>query len=124
MKKLKRDCPELDYIKALAAYANDRGIGSYAEDVIREFGAEVADALLGSVGAESRIRGMRAELLFLSVVASLGQVRMIKEEDGGGAYFSGDTIGMPDFRVVTNAGEQWLVEVVAKAQWGEFYAHG
>lgn len=51
--------------------------------------------------------------MFESMIAHLGQVKLLKQEDIGTYYFS-DIDGStkpPDFRVVTNTEEQLLIEV-------------
>lgn len=49
--------------------------------------------------------------MFLAVAAGIGDVQLIKTEDDGEAYYRGDDMQLPDYRVVASNGEQLLVEV-------------
>jgi hypothetical protein len=57
------------------------------------------------------IHGFHTEKLFESMVAALGNVKLLKAEDTGDCYLAGEDLKLPDFRIVTAAGEQILVEV-------------
>jgi hypothetical protein len=103
--------------------STQNGAVSASKAAIREFGDGIEQNLLSTASAEHRVRGLRAESLFLSVVASIGKVRLIKMEDNGEVFFSGDEeIGVPDFRVVTDEGRQILVEVKVHPSEGTFNA--
>jgi hypothetical protein len=49
--------------------------------------------------------------MFESLVASLGAVDVLKQEDAGEVYVSDETLKVPDFRLVLADGSQMLVEV-------------
>jgi hypothetical protein len=72
---------------------------------------EIRAGLLAAVGADSTLHGWRAQALFEAIVASLGTVQLLKLEDAGDVYFTGAPLKPPDFRIVTEEGEQILVEV-------------
>ncbi|MGE5736358.1 MAG: hypothetical protein ACM34E_14795 [Acidobacteriota bacterium] len=58
------------------------------------------------------LHGKRTEALFEMVVASLGSVQLIKQEDTGDVFYVADgDIEVPDFRVVLSDGQQCLIEV-------------
>ncbi|XXX72072.1 hypothetical protein WMF30_30940 [Sorangium sp. So ce134] len=111
MKKLKRTDRSIDYIKLLAQHSQLQGIAAYSQEAIRQFGDSVCDGLTSSVSAEHRLRGLRAESLFMAVVSGIGKVQLIKEEDSGELYYTGDDVQVPDFRIVTANSSQLLVEV-------------
>jgi hypothetical protein len=67
-----------------------------------------------SVANPSRLHGRRVESMFEAMVASLGEVKLLKSEDSGDCY-SRDEVRMPDFRVVTTEDIRLLVEVKSAA---------
>ena len=113
MKRLERTDVGIEYVKLLADHSKRKGSHSYSEDAIKAFGDEVGESLAASAQAEHRLRGLRVEALFMCVVASLGKVALIKEEDAGECYYAGDDVSPPDYRIVLNDGTQLLVEVKA-----------
>lgn len=113
MKKHLRSDKGIEYIKLLSEHSKMNGIFKYTEDAINNFGQVVQSDLLRSSAMENRIRGLRAEELFVSVVAGIGSVILIKNEDCGDVYYSGDKISVPDFRVVLSDGDQLLIEIKA-----------
>lgn len=56
------------------------------------------------------IHGSRTERLFEATVLSLGHFRLLKTEDVGRVH-AAVSCRAPDFRIVLDDGEQWLVEV-------------
>ena len=56
------------------------------------------------------LHGQRTEAMFEALVVSLGEVKLIKLEDGG-RVFSSEKMQAPDFRIVLKDGTNWLVEV-------------
>jgi len=57
------------------------------------------------------LHGRRTEDMFGYVAASLRSCVLVKEEDAGEAYVTSSTIRIPDYRLVTNDGYEFLVEV-------------
>jgi len=56
------------------------------------------------------LQGQRAEAMFEALLVSLGEYKLLKQEDGG-RVFPTDGFRVPDFRVVLRDGTQWLIEV-------------
>jgi hypothetical protein len=54
--------------------------------------------------------GTRVQTMFETVVAALGKVKAIKQEDAGDGYFDEDVI-VPDYRLVLDDRSQVLIEV-------------
>jgi len=78
--------------------------------------SKTATALSESLANPSRLHGWHVQGLFEAVVVTLGSVRLLKVEDCGRFYSDGDAaVMLPDFRIVTNIGEQILVEVKSVA---------
>jgi len=120
MKKLSRSDATIDYIKIFADYSQKHGITEYSEAAIKKFGDSVQQAITATATSEHRIRGLRAEALFLAVVAGIGKVLFIKAEDVGETYYGGKELSIPDFRVVTADHGQMLIEVKVQHIDGSF----
>src|SRR5262245_12543033 len=75
MKKLERTHAGIDYVKLFADHARRTGVGKYTEQAITQFGDDFERSLLLSSQAEHRVRGLRAEALFVAVVAAIGKVK-------------------------------------------------
>lgn len=85
--------------------------------------AQIADtletiraSLEATTTQESTVYGWMAQNMFEGLVASLGSIKLLKTEDGGGIYVAGDDATPPDFRIVTGTGDRLLVEVKAHYQ--------
>lgn len=57
------------------------------------------------------LHGRRTEDMFAYVAASLGRCVLVKEEDAGEVYAISSTLRIPDYRLVTNDEQEFLVEV-------------
>ncbi len=55
--------------------------------------------------------GSRTEAMFGYVVASLGRCSIVKQEDSGEIFTESGKIAVPDYRILTSDGRQFLVEV-------------
>jgi hypothetical protein len=111
LQKLARDSGvlgSLDFFARLDRPATGRTIDD-ADRINR-----VIDLLRGGLrevmGRRSTLYGWHVQAMFLEMVAALGDVVLIKEEDQGTVYFEGAMIKVPDYRVVTGAGDRLLVE--------------
>jgi hypothetical protein len=60
---------------------------------------------------EILIHGLRTEAMFTHVAAAMGYCVAIKTEDAGDVYSIDSDLRVPDFRIVTSAGQELLVEV-------------
>jgi len=57
------------------------------------------------------MHGLRVESMFGYVAGALGHCVAVKQEDAGKFYSANAEIVVPDFRLVTGAGDEFLVEV-------------
>ncbi len=57
------------------------------------------------------LHGQRVEAMFGYVAGALGNCVLVKLEDAGDAFNEGDSIIVPDYRVILQTGEEFLVEV-------------
>jgi hypothetical protein len=99
-----------DLLASVAAFARERAIALNDPSLIERFVADATPKLKEALADPTLIHGSRTERLFEATVLSLGRFRLLKTEDVGRVHAT-DTIRAPDFRVVLDDGEQWLVEV-------------
>ncbi|MBD8640256.1 hypothetical protein [Sphingomonas sp. CFBP 13733] len=99
-----------DLLASLAAFAHARGIALTDPELIPTFTADAGEQLAAALDDEALLHGTRTERLFEATVLSLGRFRLFKTEDSGRVH-SAETMRVPDFRVVLEDGDQWLIEV-------------
>lgn len=109
LKQIKRDPLRFDLFEAYLHATEGRSLRE--PGAIEDFIAKGRESVTRSLNNEAFLHGQRVENLFESVVVSLGHVRLIKSEDAGSGWHSEDALVVPDFRVVMEDGEQFLVEV-------------
>lgn len=111
MKELKRNVPELDFIRLTQASPRLSSMAAYSGPALEEFGRELAGAADSFVQQPERLAGIRAEVLFRVVIMGIGSVQLLKEEDDGAVAYNGDEVAVPDYRLVLEDGRHLLVEV-------------
>jgi hypothetical protein len=73
--------------------------------------ADLTQQLKSIRGNETLAHGLRVEAMFGHVAASLGQCRLIKQEDSGDIYTLEPALRVPDYRLVLIDGSEFFVEV-------------
>ncbi|UPT97741.1 hypothetical protein J4G48_0006500 [Bradyrhizobium barranii subsp. apii] len=99
-----------DLLASVAAFAREHAIALNDPSLVERFIADAGPKLKEALVDPTLIHGWRTERLFEATVLSLGRFRLLKTEDAGRVHAVG-TFRAPDFRVVLDEGEQWLVEV-------------
>ncbi len=99
-----------DLLASVAAFAREYAIALNDPSLVKRFVADATPKLEEALADATLIHGSRTERLFEATVLSLGHFRLLKTEDVGRVH-AADTCRAPDFRVVLDDGEQWLVEV-------------
>lgn len=105
-----RKSKAFDLLASVAAFAREKGIALNDPTLVERFMADAAPKLKVALSDPTLIHGSRTERLFEATVLSLGKFRLLKTEDVGRVH-AADTYRAPDFRVVLDDGEQWLIEV-------------
>ncbi len=100
----------IDLLALAANFARSRNIAINDPTLIDQFMAEARSRLKTALDDPTLIHGMRTERLFEAMVLSLGNFRLFKTEDIGRVH-SDKPHRAPDFRIVFNEGDQWVVEV-------------
>src|SRR5687768_12069869 len=101
---------DFDLLARLAVFARAHSIPLTEPDIAERFAADVVPRVRAAVQDRNLIYGMRTERLFEALVISLGTFRVFKSEDNGVVH-GAEGFRAPDFRVVMDNGEQWLIEV-------------
>lgn len=99
-----------DLLRELARFGEGNNINLNDASIRPAFGLHVEKAIDLALKDPILLQGQRAEAMFEALVISLGQIQLIKPEDGG-RIFSPEKMQPPDFRVVLKDGRNWLIEV-------------
>lgn len=99
-----------DLLASVAAFAREQRLTLNDPTLIERFTRDAAQKLQEALADPALIHGSRAERLFEATVLSLGKFRLLKSEDAGRVHPL-SAYRAPDFRIVLNDGDQWLVEV-------------
>lgn len=99
-----------DLIAPIASFAKRSGISLNAPNFITQFIADTQSRAADVLNDKNLLYGIRIESLFEATIISLGQYRLFKTEDVGRVH-SPVQLRAPDFRIVLEDGNQWLVEV-------------
>lgn len=94
----------------LLAFAQQHGLSLSDPAFVEQFFTDAAPRLKAALGDPTLLHGFRTERMFEATVLSLGRFRMFKTEDIGRVH-AATTYRAPDYRVVLDEGDQWLVEV-------------
>lgn len=99
-----------DLLAVAAAFARRKGVALTDPTLVAQFTAEATPQLTEALSDSALLHGARVERLFEATVLSLGGYRLLKNEDPGRVH-SAQRLRAPDFRIVLDDSEQWLVEV-------------
>jgi hypothetical protein len=87
MKRMKRDPMRFDVFGALAHFASKHRLSIRDDESVTRFLDAVQGTTTGSLKNDAFVYGFRVQAMFETVVASLGKVKLLKQEDAGTAYF-------------------------------------
>ncbi|MCW2248054.1 hypothetical protein M2352_003688 [Azospirillum fermentarium] len=99
-----------DFIAPIANFAKESGIPLNSTEFISSFMENAENKVKEALDDKTLLYGNRVESLFEATVISLGKYNLFKTEDIGRVH-SSNQLRAPDFRIVLNDGDQWLVEV-------------
>jgi hypothetical protein len=109
LKRIGRDPVRFDLFGAFVSAMGSKSIRK--TKAVDDFLSRARDSISKSLMDEKFLHGQRVQNMFENVVVALGHIRLIKTEDSGGGWFDADGLAVPDFRVILQDGEQFLVEV-------------
>lgn len=100
-----------DLLQLFEAHLDARGGTLQDVNAQGEFVASLGQPLTHTVADSRLVRGLRTEAMFAALVASLGQIELIKHEDVGTAWTARRKLKIPDYRIVLPDSTTFLVEV-------------
>lgn len=98
-------------LRLLDEFATAEGLDFSDQHSLGRFLARMSDAVTRQQQSPIVVHGFRAQTMFAYIAASLGACKLITEEDSGDFYTTVDEIERPDYRIVTNSGEEFFIEV-------------
>ncbi|HFQ6852266.1 TPA: hypothetical protein ACOEA2_003912 [Enterobacter cloacae] len=111
MSQFKREPEKYDLLSLFGAMSKKLGLRINSEKSINKFLETITESIHEIQNNKRLIYGKRIESLFPIMLLALGETKLIKQEDTGDVISNGDKIRVPDYRVVTNNGESFYVEV-------------
>jgi hypothetical protein len=108
---MKSDPEKFDPLELYAKVSSAQGYKIGVDGDVEDFVERVAKSLKSALESPTMIHGKRTEAMFAHVAGGLGGCDLIKQEDSGATFVSSDAVAVPDYRIVTKAGESILVEV-------------
>lgn len=111
MKKLRRNPEKFGALDLFADMAVEHGYCLDDAQAQDDFVSRIRQSLSNGKRSDTTIYGKRVESLFAYVVGALGEVALLKQEDSGDIFYSGDEVIAPDYRATFKNHEQLLVEV-------------
>lgn len=101
---------QIDLIRDADFFAEQNKINLNDPDFIEKYLKNMKPRLHSVLGNRTIKYGLRTERLFEATVLSLGKFVLLKTEDNG-IIHAEKNCRAPDFRIVLDQGDQWLVEV-------------
>lgn len=111
MKRIPRDPEKFEVIDLFAAIGLQQGFSLHGEGSKSKFLDRISSSLTANRDNPIILHGRRVEEMFGYVAASLGQCAAIKREDAGELYVADTRLQIPDYRLITEQGYEFLVEV-------------
>lgn len=99
-----------DLLALVAKFAEQHDLALNDPALVDGFLADAGPRLKTALEDRTLIHGARTERMFEAMLLSLGKFRLLKTEDVGRVH-AATCLRTPDFRVVLDDGEQWLIEV-------------
>lgn len=114
---MRRDPVRFDVFSALAHYTAKHHLSIRDDKTISQFLDAIRGTTTDSLSNDAFVYGFRVQSMFETVIASLGKIQLLKQEDSGTAYHASNVdLAIPDYRIVLDRGVQLLVEVKSFSQ--------
>lgn len=98
-------------LRMLSDFARSRNLSIHDTGTHDQFLGCLSEALVGPTMTPIRLNGFRTQAMFAYLAAALGQCAIITEEDSGSFFDTKGSLKRPDFRILTQGNQQFLVEV-------------
>ena len=99
-----------DLLEILGRFGLERKVSLRDPATISAFIDQASKNVEDALKDSELMHGQRTEAMFEALLLSLGKFELLKAEDTG-RVFSDGRYTAPDFRVVLDGGEHWLIEV-------------
>lgn len=111
MKKITRNAEKFDVIDLFSAMAAEHGYK--LDDPVSQnaFIERVRCSIESSKNNDITVYGKRVEALFAYVAGALGRTALLKQEDTGALYHTEDELLLPDYKLILEDDNCYLVEV-------------
>lgn len=109
IKLMKRNPLLFDSLELFTSISREKKLTFDNTDDIANFAQEINETLENRISPKL-LYGKRIEKMFSYVIASLGKCKLIKSEDGGD-IFTDEDMSIPDYRIILDNNNQFLVEV-------------
>lgn len=110
MKRIPRNPEKFEVIDLFSSIGRKYNYNIHDPHSKNDFIKKVTDSLNNNSSNKQLLYGKRIEKAFAFVVSGIGDCLLLKQEDSGDLFCKEDILP-PDYRVITKAGEQYLVEV-------------
>jgi hypothetical protein len=111
MKRIPRDPEKFEVVDLFAAIGRQQGFSLRGKASKSKFLDRISSSLTANRKNPIILHGRRVEEMFGYVAASLGRCAAIKREDKGELYVTDTSILIPDYRIITDQGDEFFVEV-------------
>jgi len=112
MEKIRATSPLFQGFRQFALHSFLQGKTFSDAVAVDEFLNDLRADINKALSKENMLFGLRTEVMFEYLVAGLGKVALLKQEDGAECYArDGSALEIPDFRIVLEDSRQILVEV-------------
>ena len=111
MKRIRKDSEKFLGIDVFDTISRKHGLCLGETSSQKQLVKSISKSFRESKDSPIVLHGRRVQAMFSYVVASLGKVIAIKQEDAGELFAADTTIQIPDYRVVVEVGNEFFVEV-------------
>jgi hypothetical protein len=111
MNRIFSDTENYKILRILDEYNSQKGLSFSDSTKDNDFLAHLNEIVNKHRSRTTLIHGLRIQALFGYMAASLGKCKLIIEEDSGDFYSKTTDIIRPDFKIVLDTDEQYLIEV-------------
>lgn len=110
-KRIKRNPTKFETLDLYRMAAVKEGYSFSDPDNSHKFITKVEEEFNKAKSSSTTLHGLKTQALFEYVAASLGNCAVIKSEDSGDISTDVENLNVPDFRILLQNGQQFLVEV-------------
>ena len=111
MKRHISDENKLKLLRMLDDFSRTEGLALNDKTTQKKFIDRISKTIKKHGDNPALIHGFRIESMFAHIAAALGESKILTEEDSGAFFSLNENIRRPDFRLITRAGEEYLIEV-------------